>query len=190
MAKQELLDKIIGDAEARARNILSEAQVKAESLLSAAEDERNALLQSARDMASSARPEVIKRRKSMAELEGRKLVLQAKQEVIAQTYRDALTRIKESKQYPALLVKMILSAADKGDQVIFAASDAKKINPAAIVAEANAQSSLALVLSEEKGAFDGGIVLRGKDCDKNLTLEVELAALRSEEDVCSKVLFG
>ena len=189
MAKQELLDKIIGDAEERARTILSEAESKAASVVASAEEERATLLDSARKMAAASQPEVVMRRRSMAELEGRKLVLKAKQEMIGEAYRKALLVIKESKSYPALLVKMILSAAADGDSVIFSASDFDRVDRKKIVAEAMKQADIRLTLSEEKGAFDGGIVLRGADCDKNLSLEVELESLRSEEDVAAKVLF-
>ncbi len=189
MAKQELLNKIISDAEERARAILSEAQAKVDSMLAQAEEERSLLLDHARKTAEADRPETIKRRKSMAELEGRKLVLQGKQEMISKAYGEALRVIKESKEYEDLLVAMILSAADKEDGVIFAESDWKKVDREKVVAAANKKGGLKLTLLNEKGDFDGGIVLRGKDCDKNLSLEVELAALRSEEDVCAKVLF-
>lgn len=190
MAKQELLDKIIGDAEERARRIVSEAESKAEVSVAAAEQERADLLESARRMASASRPETVKRRKAMAELEGRKLVLQEKQTVIAEAYREAFRRIKESDKYEALLVKMILSAAEEGDGVIFAASDFDRVDLAKVVAQASKAAGCRLTLIDEKGAFDGGIVLRGKDCDKNLTLEVELSVLRSEDDLAAKVLFG
>ena len=189
MAKKELLDKIVGDAEERARVILSEAEEKASALLAAAEEERAALKESARKLAASSAPDTIKRRRSMAELEGRKLVLREKQDLIAEAYRRALEEIEASASYEALLVKMILSAAEEGDGVIFAASDFDRVDRKKVVSEASKLSGLKLVLAEEKGDFDGGIVLRGKDCDKNLTLEVELASLRSDDDVCTRVLF-
>ena len=189
MAKQDLLQKIVADAQERARSILSEAQAKADALIAAAEEERAALTESARKMAAAARPETVGRRRAMAELEGRKLVLAEKQALISAAYQEALKVLSASDKYEALLVKMILSAAEKGDGVIFAAADFDVVDRKKIVAEANKQSGLALVLLEEKGDFAGGIVLRGKDCDKNLTLEVELETLRSEEDVCAKVLF-
>lgn len=190
MAKQELLDKIIEDAEERARAILSDAEAKADALTSAAEEERVTLLDSARKMSASAAPETIKRRKAMAELESRKLVLGAKQALIAEAYHRALVSIKESDRYETLLVKMILSVAEDGDGVIFAASDFGRVNREKVVAAASKEGGVKLVLIDEKGDFDGGIVLRGKDCDKNLSLEVELESLRSEEDVCAKVLFS
>ncbi len=190
MAKQELIDKILSDAEARAREIIAEAEEKSARAVAAAEEERSALLAGARKMASAAAPEVIRRRKAMAELEGRKLVLSEKQSLINEAYRRALIAVRESKQYEALLVKMILSVAEDGDQVIFAAADYDKIDRKKVLSLAMKQGNIRLQEAAEKGAFSGGIVLRGKDCDKNLSLEVELDTLRAEENVTAKKLFS
>ena len=189
MAKQELLDKIIADAEERARQIIAEAEGKADSAVAAAEAERAALLDNARKIASAAAPETIRRRKAMAELEGRKLVLAEKQALIGEAYQKALLAVKASDKYEALLVKMILSVAEDGDSVVFAASDAK-LDRKKILDEAMKQGKIKLTEDKEKGSFAGGIDLRGKDCDKNLSLEVEIENLRSEEDVCAKALFS
>ncbi|MBO4472725.1 MAG: hypothetical protein J5765_02830 [Clostridia bacterium] len=189
MAKQDLLDKIVRDAEERARAILSEAEAKADALTAAANEERATLMDSARKMASAARPEMVRRRESMAELEGRKLVLKEKQTLISESYRVALDQIRKDPRYESLLVNMILSAAEKGDEVIFAAVDFDRVDRKKVIAEANKKSGLALTLSDEKGDFCGGIVLRGKDCDKNLTLDVELDTLRASEDPTANVLF-
>ena len=190
MAKQELLDKIIGDAEERARTILSEAESKAASAVASAEEERATLLDSARKMAAASQPEVVKRRRSMAELEVRKEILREKQAQISKVYEQAILAIRESDAYPRLLAKMIASSAEAGDGVIFAACDAGRVDPAKIVAAAEKEAGVKLTLLDELGAFCGGIVLRGKDCDKNLSLEVELESIRSEEDLTAKVLFG
>ena len=190
MAKQKLLDKIIGDAEERAREILSEAESSAETSVASATAERASLLESARRIATAAAPETIKRRKAMAELESKKLALKEKQDLISECYRAALDRIRKSDRYEDLLVAMIVSAAEEGDSVVFSAADFNRVNREKTVAAAGKKAGVKLSLSEEKGAFGGGIVLRGKDCDKNLTLEVELEALRAEEDLCAKVLFS
>ena len=189
MAKQDLLDKIVRDAEERARAILSEAEAKADALTAAAEEERAALTDSARKMATAARPETVRRREAMAELEGRKLVLAEKQALISESYRVALDQIRKDPRYESLLVNMILSAAEKGDEVIFAADDYGRVDCKKVIADANKKSGLALTLSEEKGDFGGGIVLRSKDCDKNLTLDVELETLRASDDPTANVLF-
>ena len=190
MAKQELIDKIIGDAEERAREIVSDAEAKSAAMIQSALEERTTLLNSARKMSAAAAPEVIRRTKAMAELEGRKLVLEEKQALIAETYREALRLIRESDKYESLLVNMILSVAEDGDVVVFAASDYDRVDRKKILSEAMKKGNIRLTESTEKGAFEGGIVLRGKDCDKNLSLEVELETLRSEENATAKVLFS
>lgn len=190
MAKQELIDKIIRDAEERARSIISDAENKAAEMRIAAHEESSRLLENARLMAEASAPEVIGRRRAMAELESRKLVLEAKQELIASVYAEALRAVKASDRYEDLLVKMILSVAEDGDTVVFAASDYDRVDRKRILAEAMRQGGIRLTQSEERGAFGGGIVLRGKDCDKNLSLEVELETLRSEENIAAKVLFS
>ena len=190
MAKQELLDKILGDAKERARVTIAEAESKADALLAAAEEECAAMQESARKLAAAARPETLKRRRSMAELEVRKAILREKQTQIAKVYEQAILAVRESKSYPLLLTKMIVSSAEDGDGVIFASCDAKKVDRAKIVAAAEKEAGVKLTLLDELGSFGGGIVLRGKECDKNLSLEVELESIRSEEDVSAQVLFG
>ena len=190
MAKQELLAKILSTAEERAKEIISDAESRAAAQIAAANEERARLLDSARTLASSAAPETIRRRKAMAELEGRKLVLAERQALIRETYEQALLCVKKSDKYPSLLTEMILSVAEDGDVVVFSASDFDRLDKKKIVADAMKKGGLRLEISEEKGAFDGGIVLRGKDCDKNLSLEVELEALRAEEDIAAKTLFS
>lgn len=190
MAKQELLDKILGDAKARAREIIAEAESKADALLVAAEEECRTMLDGVRKLSASSRPETLKRHRSMAELEVRKEILREKQSRISEVYKEAIEAIRKSDAYPLLLTKMILSSAEDGDGVVFAACDKGKIDGAKIIAAVEKEKKVKLTLLDTQSDFSGGIVLRGKDCDKNLSLEVEIENLRSEEDVCAKALFS
>ena len=189
MAKQELLDKLRTDAETRAQEITSEAKAKADALIAAAEEERNSLMENVRKVAMSAAPDVLKRARSMAELEVRKILLSRKQSVIAEAYAEALAVIRNDARYPKLLAGMISSAAEKGDVVVFAAADKKAVKVAEVLEAVRRQTGLTLKASEEYGDFCGGIVLRGAACDKNLTLDVELDALRSAGEIKYDALF-
>ena len=182
------MDKIVSEANEKAASIRADAKARADSLILAAEDESAALSESARKLASSSAPEVIKRRKSMAELEVRKILLEAKQSLIAKAYEQAAERVLSSKSYPDLLVSMITSAAEEGDLVMFASSDEGRINESKILSAAKAKLGFPIAASKEKGDFMGGIVLLGKSYDKNLTLETELARLR-ESGGAEKALF-
>ena len=187
MAKQELLDKLLSDANARAQDILSDAKAKADALVAAAEEERTALTETVRRTAEATSPDTLKRARSMAELEVRKISLARKQSVISEAYAAATDVVREDARYEALLANMIASAAEEGDEVVFAAAD--KVNVASVLSAVKKQTGLALKASAERGDFAGGIVLRGAACDKNLTLEVELEALRSAGGIKYDTLF-
>ena len=105
MAKQDLLDKIIAEANEKASSLRAEAKARADALISAAEEESAALSESARKLASSSAPEVLKRRRSMAELEVRKILLEGKQELISKSYQEALDRVVASPKYQDLLLQ-------------------------------------------------------------------------------------
>ena len=187
MAKRELLDKILSDARDRAEEIRAEAKTKADALLAAAAEERATLIDNVRKLSAASAPDVLKRARAMAELDVRKVSLARKQQLLSESYEKAFAAIVGDKRYPSLLANMIKSAAEEGDEVIFAASDAGRVDKKEeIVAAMKAKKVTA---SKEKGAFRGGIVLRGKACDKNLTLELELDSLRSSGQVKYEDLF-
>ena len=187
MAKQELLDKILSDARSRAEEIRAEAKAKADALLTAAAEERAALLANVRKVSAASAPDVLKRARAMAELEVRKVHLARKQEVLSEAYEKAFGTITADKRYPSLLANMITAAAEAGDEVIFAATDAKQSEKKDVLA---AMKDKNVTAGKDKGAFRGGIVLRGKACDKNLTLELELESLRSSGQVKYEDILG
>jgi len=188
MAKQELIDKILSDAESRAEELRSEAKAKADALLAAAEEERAALIENVRKVAAAAKPDTLKRAKAMAELEVRKVILSRKQAVLQKAYDQAFEVIARDGRYGDLLTKMILSATEEGDRVVFASSDVSRINVKKVMSAIDSGKK-GISVSEEQGAFRGGIVLRGEACDKNLTLELELEALRSSGKMKYDTLF-
>jgi len=189
MAKQDLLNKILGDAEARAKEIKSEAEIKADAMRAAAEEERATLIEGVRKLSSATAPDTLKRARSMADLEVKKILLSVKQDVLAKAYEKAADALIKGAQYQALLASMIASAAEKGDVVVFSTSDKGKVNIAKVLRAVKEKTGLDLKAAEEYGAFRGGIVLRGQACDKNLTLEVELEALRSTGKMKYDTLF-
>ncbi len=190
MAKQDLLNKIVSEANEKAASIRADAKSRADALISAAEEESATLSESARKLSASSAPEVLKRRKSMAELEVKKILLESKQALISKSYEEALGRILASPKYSDLLFSMICSVAEEGDVVQFASSDDGKINETKILTAASKKLGFNLTAAKEKGDFRGGIVLLGKRYDKNLTLETELARLRAESGGVEKTLFS
>ena len=130
----------------------------------------------------------------LARMEGRKSVLALKQDMVSKSFDlavDKLVNLPED-QYVALLAKLAAQASVTGDeQVVLNARDREKVGPA-VVAAANAQlSDGKLTLSDETGAFRGGLLLRRGSIEANYTVELLVELCRGEMAAeLAKVLFA
>ena len=130
----------------------------------------------------------------LARMEGRKSVLALKQDMVSKSFDlavDKLVNLPEE-QYVALLAKLAAQASVTGDeQVVLNARDREKIGPA-VVAAANARlSDGKLTLSDEVGAFRGGLLLRRGSIEANCTVELLVELCRGDMAAeLAKVLFA
>jgi len=137
------IDKITGriaaDARAEADRILAEARSQAEELVSAAKaesDKECAAIAARGERTAQARAE---RLASMAQLEGRKRLLAARQESIGLAFDRALEKLLHlpEEEYVELLAGMAARACATGrEKVILSAKDHKRLGKA-MVARAN-----------------------------------------------------
>lgn len=186
----KLVARLISDAEAKAGSIISEAEAKAKAVIASADDAKKSLLADTKKKGEAEGEELTRRRLSKADLDGKKDALSAKQKLVSKVYDDAIEAIKGSKSYPQLLTAMIEKEAANGDEIQFALAD-KDLDHAKIVKVAADKKKIKLTLAKDFGAFCGGVMIKGKDYDKNLTLEVEIAALRETgEAAIVKELFN
>lgn len=126
----------------------------------------------------------------MANLEVKKLILGAKQELIGKAFVESIDSIRADKDgYKQLLLGMLEYATD-GDTLTISKLDKAILTPKD-VDEIAKQKNIKLLLNKEYGDFAGGIILSNAITDKNFTLEVELSTLRDEiEPEIAKKLFG
>lgn len=108
----------------------------------------------------------------LAELEAGKAVLKAKQECVSAVYDRVRERILSApdKEYLALLQRLIVSVCEDGDEVVASARDAKRVN-ADFVKKAGAAAGKKLTLSDTRGDFSGGVILRNARYDRDLTVD-------------------
>lgn len=199
------IDKITGriaaDAQAQAEAILSDARAQAGAIAAdakaQAERERAALLEQG-EKAASERAERIA---AMAQLEGRKRLLAARQESIESAFERALKQL--SALSPAELTGLLANMAAKvsvtgRETVIFSAKDQKKIGKQ-VVAKANEllakaggdAGAGALTLSKETREIPGGFLLVDEGVELNCAFDtlVRLARPDLERQVAG-ILFG
>lgn len=189
--KEAIIQKIIDDAQAVADNNISEAQAKASQELNRALKEVDNYKQANKDNAQKLYDDALARTLVVSNLDCKKLVLNAKKATIDKAFEDAIDDIKKDKKaYLSLVESMVSGCCEDGDSVVICEQDAKVITKK-FVSDLSKKLGKKLSLSEEYGDFNGGVILSGKNYDKNLTLDLELSTIRQEiESKISDILFG
>lgn len=189
--KQAIIDKIIGDANAKAETVAKEAQAKADAVAKEAEEAAKALLAEEEAKKKAAYDTVVANSAVVANLDCKKALLTAKTRLIGEAFDRAAELLRsDKKKYCDLVGKMIAAAAEEGDKVRVAEAD-KDVLDKAFVDSVAKKCKIKLALDKEYAPVKGGVILVGKNYDKNLSLDLELQTLREEcETEVAKVLFG
>lgn len=181
MGKEAIIDKIVSDAELRANAMTGEAQAKAGDILAEAASQCKIYYDQSRADIDRLKKDAAARGETVAELDAKKLMLNAKAEILNKVFARALEKARSlDKATYKKLISGMLSEAQDGDTVTVSERESGIVTEK-FIAEFAQKRGIKLKLSKEKGSFDGGIVLSGGGVDKNLTLEVEIALLR---DAC------
>lgn len=191
MDKQKaIIDKIIEDAETKAAEIISIANAEAEKSIAdgnlwaeSYKSEQNAILNAANE-------DKVLRRKTVAELDVKKIVLKAKQDAIESVFGSAYNKLcsLNKAEYLSFVKKLLEKYAEESDTVILSSDNIiseKDLSDLKVVTDKH------LAVSAEKGDFIGGVMLVGKICDKDLTFKSIVNESKSEfVSEVSKELFG
>lgn len=191
MDKQKaIIDKIIEDAETRAAEIISVANAGAEKSIADGnswaeryKSEQNAILNAANE-------DKVLRRKTVAELDVKKIVLKAKQDAIESVFDSAYKKLclLNKAEYLSFVKKLLEKYAEEKDTVILSSDNIiseKDLSDLKVVSDKH------LAVAAEKGDFIGGVMLVGKICDKDLTFKSIVNESKSEfVSEVSKELFG
>lgn len=181
MSKENLLSKIILDAEAEAARIKTtadeESAVALESAMTSFSAECDRLVAEAKIDGE----EIISQAIITAEIESRKILLKAKQEILSETIDRALEKLIKlpDSEYIALIADMIGRVADDGDAVIISKNDEKRLT-ASVIEKIGKAIGKDLTLLDKRGDFLSGVILTQNGLDKNMTLENELNEIKQE----------
>ena len=187
MSEQAIVDKIIADAEKDAQAIIADANIKAENTIAEANTRAERRLQGEKASADKRAESILEGKAATARLDCAKILLSEKRAVIDEVYARALKSLQELGKAEALhlFTKLLEEYAEDGDEVLFAenfkyAQDASKLD---IVKEKK------LKISAKRADIDGGILLVGKNSDKNLSFGALLSADREEHqaDIAAKI---
>ena len=216
---EKITARISADADAEIQAIRDKAQAQAEELLAQAraqaEKEKGELLARGRRSAEERKARLI----SAAQMEGRKMSLAAKQEVLDEAFRQALEEMCSlpEEQYIQLLARLAVQASSTGrEQLIFSPKDRTRIGNDALVkqvapelpdaitdskvgaflgkvvnsAAAQITGTGLLTLSEETRPIRGGFIMVDGPVEVNCAFEAMVRAQREQlEKPVAEILF-
>ena len=170
---ERITGRIRDDAQAEADRRLDAARASADKILAdyraRAESESKALTEK-NDKNAAAREE---RLISMANMDARKAILAARQDMLERAYVRALDILCSMPREESVkaLADLIAQAASTGhEEVIFNAKDQKEIGEQAVGA-ANQKTGMNLILSQDTANIRGGFILRDKNIEVNGSFE-------------------
>ena len=187
MSEQAIVDKIIADAKQEAEAIIADAEKKAEATIAAANARAGKRLQGEKAAAEKRAESILDGKAATARLDSAKILLGEKRAVIDEVYARALKGLKELGKAEALhlISKLLEEYAEEGDEVLFA----ENFKYAPDVSKLDVIKEKKLKVSAKKADIDGGVLLVGKNSDKNLSYSALLAADREEHqaEIAAKI---
>lgn len=180
---QKLIGKLKSEATAKSEAAVRDARLKAAELVHSAKNKAKEDLAGAKAMATKNTADTVARRMTVAEMDGKKMISAVKAEIVDDVFvaaKKSLLNLPDA-EYRELVRAMIAKNAEDGDEVMLSKADKKRL-PSTFIDEIAKETGLKIKLSKEYGDFDGGVILRGKNADKNMTFEVELSEFREEHE--------
>ena len=190
--KEAIVSDIVEKANQTAENITAEARTRRDETMDKLKAELARKREQALTNARKDADDIVARRRTLSNLEARKTELAAKQRVLDAAFEEASKKILNMTDhiYREFIGGFIEKYADDGDSVCIAACDEKRLSNEWLQTLSK-KCGKTLTLAPEKHAASGGVILRGKTCDKNFTLETLFRDLREKAlSGVAKRLFG
>ena len=189
---QDMIARILADAEAEGARIEEQARSKAATLLQEAEEQAGESKQRAGEEAAKQAEDVVRSAKSAAELIRRNSLLEKRRQLIADalngTVRDLAALPDEA--YMSLLLRLSETAARKGEGVLrLNARDLARQGTEILSRDLG--DGRVIRLSEEPAAIDGGFLLEYGELEMNSSFSALVEERRERlEDLLNRELFG
>lgn len=180
---EKLTQQITADAQAEIDAILSEAKAKADAV---AADYAQQAAKAAADVIAKGEAAAAQREErlvAMADMNRRKDLLAAKQEMIDKAFDTALDTLcaLPYEEYVSLLAKLAVAASGTGkEQLIFSQKDRTRVGKDVVVAANQALGNGTLTLSDQTRPMRGGFILSDGAIEVNCTFETLVRLHRGE----------
>lgn len=193
MSVEKITSKILEDAKFQADSIMVDAKLRADSIIKDAQEKADSLLEDYKTRGEEERNKLIERKKSVAEIDGRKLTLQIKQDMIGKAFQLAADKIAnmDREKYIEFLRHSIEDSGIFSGEILMNETQRKELGKELVDAankgiKSEAGEETSFVLSEETRPMVGGFMIKKGDIYFNGSLENLL--LEEKEKIISSVV--
>ncbi|MEA4876354.1 MAG: V-type ATP synthase subunit E family protein [Aminobacterium sp.] len=190
MSLADIKVKIEADAKLEAEKILEVAKEKADEVRKAAEAEVSKIESSYSDRFSAEKPEVLKRREIVANLDVKKIMLGARQDLISHAFDGAWHEMANlpAERYVDFCEKLLEKAVDTGKETLFVSAKEKNLNEEWLN-KYNEKHKTSLAFDKAASFISGGFILRKDDIDTNCSFDMLIKWVREdiEADVAKRL---
>ncbi len=176
MGVEKITSKIISEAENAAESLLKESERNCQKLLSEAQKRAQDTIGAAEKESLAEKNKIVRRSVSVAEIDGKKILLEAKQKLINECFDAAAARIldMDKERYMDFLVDIVReSGSDSGELVMNKADSEKLGNDLAEKLNKEIPGG-EFTVSAEKAKIKGGLLLKSGSVYVNGSLETLL----------------
>ena len=178
MGKEEIIKRILSDADAEVEEILATANAGADDIIAAATARAEKERAETEEECALRAKRISEGKAAEARLDSAKILLAEKRRVIDAIYERALTKLVALKERDSLklLERLLLENAEEGDRIVLAENFAYEKGAKTLPVVKDRK----LVFSTERANISGGCILQGKLSDKDLSYSALLAADKDE----------
>lgn len=187
MSIEKITSKIISDAQEAAKVTLDEAKNLCDGILAEAEAKAADILKDAGRRGEEDKEKLIARRKAVADIDGRKLTLAAKQQLISDCFEKAVERLAgmEKTQYIEFLAGLVEKTGESEGELILNPKDREAVGAELVTYLSENLAGSSITLSEETRNIRGGFLLKKGSVYINGTVEALIEEAR--EDLTGEV---
>lgn len=195
---EKITAKIMEDAQLEIEQMNRETEEQIHLIGNEAQLQADREVQDILEKGRRAAGERLERLKSAAQMERRKLILGAKQEVVGEAFELALNKLSAlpEETYIQILTRLVLEASSTGkERLIFSAKDRSRVGKQVVVAVNETLSRKGktglLTLAEESREIRGGFIMVDGDVEINCAFETLVRLQReSLEKEVARALFN
>lgn len=190
MGLEEIKEKIIDDAKKEKSRLIAEAEAKAAEIRQErnreAENRKTSIIENLEREGNMERSRIL----TIENLESRKKILQARQDIIESVFSSALDALSQLEDYEELMEHLILHTAQGGEEIILSPEDKSHLS-AGFFDRINKALPRPLIVSDEKRDILGGFILKSGDIEINESFDDKIKTLKDEmEGEVAKIAFS